>query len=428
MEWLQGRKIITKKADLKYEIKNTLGKRGCKDVNIKPAKTKHSKIDQVNIYLKPSAQLSKVVHAINCVYDYAEHKLKPTVVRLFIEDDHNVTKCLQFPIATTGIQKGKPIYPYYEPAGRPIYIAPDYPKKGTPNVREIVAHYSTVHDAYKILRGVGTILHKSAHPNVLIQVRKNNNNATEYTSDVDLLYITRNKIGKKDVFYIVPAEVTTDLSKIDYKIRGWKYVIDTFEKLAHNDNAELKIMPTIVYISKGNNKHILNNNPIHSMLENIFDKHNFDRYNIIQLESASFSKNKKRRGNAEMKQVEYIAKTLRTTADSIPWQYHTDITYHVLENRENLPKLGEMHCEMQALSTLWKNQHKYPLNLLHKLTSEYINMLSANTDRALLKALESVANTCKLYFEKTEEKSKYAVWANILSKIKNVVSAAYPKI
>lgn len=361
---------------LKKEILKEMGSR----TNIKMC-TKNGTLN-VNVPVNPDVTLSSLFNAVDTVYQYAELKQNPTVLNIKAKDKAGNEIKLSFPIATMGVRDGKPIYPYYEPAGRALHIASKYPRNTSPNMREITGEYTLTHEADKEFGTAG--VKSSAYPNVKVHIKTAS--GMEYGTDIDVFYVSRDVKGR--TIHIVPAEVTTIIDSIARKIRCWGPTTDFVQTLADVEGIRVNVVPAVVYIQKTHNGEALENGDWAGKIDEIL-RSKFPNFNhkIIGLRSSTAIKDSKC-VYQKMDQVEYINAALRNYA-ILPKKYHSPLTHHTLKHYNNPQILEHRFHESGALRKIWRSQ-QIPYEVKDNLTNTYKKLQKKGKLHALLRAFDKL--------------------------------------
>ena len=331
--------------------------------------TKNGK-QRIKIHVKPTAPLSKLLEVIKHAHDYAEGASKSTHIHVATNTGEKIFR-FEIPVATKGKKNGEPIFPYFKPAGgKALHIGP--------NTREIVGQYIAAHIAAGDCPDVENM---HVYSNVGIQVSRKQENYTVYTSDIDLLHIMKYESNGKTVFKVAPVEVMTRLDRLDYKIKGWEHLVSALESFGKNEGVEIKVEPIFVHVAtdivRGENVDI----------EGRIRK-KFPNCKVVRIKSRTWTKNGNSKDESEKWHVEYIGESLKNIA-KLPKKYHSELASAVVSNYSDLERLEELFGEMAALRKIWKAE-KIPENAKRLLVEKYIDIVSVESERPLLKAFHEI--------------------------------------
>ena len=356
-------------------ISNRLGKH----LKSMPEITNKKGRREIEIKIKPSVTLSGLLDVIKRSYNHAEQTLKPARIKIVINAGQKALD-LAIPVATRGIDdNGKPRYPYFGLLKKALYIAPGYPRETSPNMREIVGQLVAANAVSIPINNENVLKH--SYSDVDIQMTRGGDKHVKYVSDIDNIHITETKFGRWKTYTISPIEVITRLDKLEHKIKGWEYLIQTFKNFAENEGAGIEVKPVVVHIETDNVK------SKDADVEKILKK-KFKDYKVIRLKSATWVNNDGSRRGQEMRHVEYMGGALRNIA-KLPKKYHSDITSAIISNYSDLGRLKELFGEAAALRKIWLAR-RIPVNVKHTLTNKYVKLLRRKERGApLLKAIRA---------------------------------------
>jgi len=339
-------------------------------------------IFHMDVPIKPNVALLNLLNAIDKAYKYAELKNMPTMLHIKTKDKKGNLITLTFPIATMGVKDGKPIYPYYEPAGRALHIASRFPRRTSPNIREIAGQYVSACQFKRELCTGG--MESVAYPNVKIYVKTAG--GMVHSTDIDVLHFAKNI--KKNIYHMVPVEVTTCTDAIKHKVKCWGPVVDLIQSLANAGGAHVNVTPAVVYVHKTYKKNVPKSDhwtrKIEDILESAFPG---CHHKILELRSAAVLRNAKC-VYSKMDQVEHLSAALRNYA-LLPKKHHSSLTHHTLKHYDNLQMGEHRFYESTALRKTWLCQH-IPYETKNDLTNKYKKFQKKGKFHALLRAFDEL--------------------------------------
>lgn len=334
----------------------------------------------IEISVNESAPLSKLLESINHACYYAERTSKPTRIKVSTNVGQK-TLYFTIPVATKGIKDGRPIYPYFDLVKKALYIAPGYPRKNSPNMREIVGQLVA---ANAVSPPISTEnVRKHSYSDVEIQLARGCNKYITYTSDIDNIHITEMDMGRWKTYTISPVEVITRSDRLAHKIRGWEHLIHALKKFGKNEGADIEVKPVVVHVETdgAENKKV-------DVGELLGKK--FQNYKVLQLKSKAWVEEDSSRRGLEKWNVEYMGGALRNVA-TLPKRFQSELTSAVVSNHSNIDRLKELFREMAALRKIWATE-KIPPNVKNTLTNKYTKLIRQGEEKSLLKAFHETRN------------------------------------
>gem|GEM_PF-3758100 len=327
------------------------------------------------------------MEAVRRFQDLAEAKGIPTKVVVKIPRNSK-THIFVVPAATKGYSGGRPEFPVFGAVGRSLYIAPDYPRKGSVNIREVVGQYIGAYLARTMAHVKEGVSFTASDVGVEVARKRGRKRVVENESDVDLFHIRTVALMGSEHYELIPVEVTTSAERMAHKIEMWKNVAKLFEKLAKNEGKTLIVKPIVIHVKTPGNREKNCEKSIEGLL-----KRHFDAHHLVTINSNSKAEGKYIEVQGEYGSVEYIAAALKNIA-KLPEAYHTDLTSAVIKKYKDIGALRQMFHETAMIRKIWRAR-SIPEAVKRYITDRYAEHVTAEREDALMRALKEAEERFK---------------------------------
>ncbi len=378
--------------DIAESIKLTHGKYLADEPKIRRRKGE----THVILKLKRNTPLSKMLSAVSRFIELAEAKGEPT--RVSVQIPHkNKTHVFRFEAAVKGYSNGRPKYPAFGLVRRALYIGPDFPRPGAPNIREIVGQYIGAFEASLGGQTTQRFAFTASDVGIAITRRHGSKKEIEIESDIDLFHIKRIERREGKYYELTPVEVITSSERIKHKLKSWEQVEKTLAKMARAEGTDLRTKPIIVFVDTRTQSR----REIEQIERQL--RRRYPEYRLIRIGAAARARGKYLATNGEYGTVEYVSGALRSIAE-LPEKYHSDLTSAVLKNANSKESLREIFSEITQLRRMWRDG-EFPEAAKHHITDRYVEHLLVGRSEPLIRALDEGAE-------------RYREWAGIIEERK----------